>query len=64
MDIFHFMNIFQDVENFQDMENFQDTDGHNELYSVNFVRIACSSENITVLCSPQDFDEWILSQFF
>ena len=32
---------------------------HNELYSVNFVRMACSSENITFLGSPQVFDERI-----
>ena len=37
---------------------------HNELYSVKCVRIACRSENITVLGSPQVFDEWILLQFF
>ena len=32
---------------------------HNKLYSVNCVRIACSSENIRVLGSPQVFDERI-----
>ena len=37
---------------------------HNELYSVNCVRIICSSENITVLGSPQLFDERILFRFF
>ena len=37
---------------------------HNELYSVNCVRINCSSENIMVLGSPQVFDERILLEFF
>ena len=33
---------------------------HNGLYSVNCVRLDCSSENITVLDSSQVFDERIL----
>ena len=33
---------------------------HNRVYSVNFVRIACSSENITVLGSKQVFYERII----
>ena len=36
---------------------------YNGLYSVNCVRIACSSENITVLVSRQVFDERILLRF-
>ena len=34
--------------------------GHNEIYSVNCVRIACSSGDLMVLGSPQAFDEKIL----
>ena len=37
---------------------------HNNIYSVNCVSIACSYKNITVLGSPQVFDERILIQFF
>ena len=36
---------------------------HNGLYSVNCVNINCGSVNITVLGSPQVFDERILLQF-
>ena len=32
---------------------------HNEFYSVNYVRIDCSSGNTTVFRSPQVFDERI-----
>ena len=32
---------------------------HNDIYSVNCVRIACSSKSIIVLGSPQVFDEQI-----
>ena len=37
---------------------------YNRIYSVNCVRINCSSENITVLDSPHVFDEMILLRFF
>ena len=37
---------------------------HYRLYRVNRVHIACSSENITVLGSPQVFDERVLLQIF
>ena len=36
---------------------------HNELYSVNYERIICSSGNITVLGPPQVFDERVLLHF-
>ena len=36
---------------------------NNDIYSVNCVRIACSSKNITVLGSPQVLDERILLRF-
>ena len=37
---------------------------NNGLYSVNYIRIACSSGNIAVLGSRQVFDERILLRFF
>ena len=37
---------------------------HNDLYSVNCTHIACRSENITVLGSPQVCDKRVLLQFF